>query len=117
MKIVRKCVVCGKKIKIKVDSERKYSGGHYFGKLKVPVKGTGEWKKVGKTKIGRISCEVVDWTGKEKEVEYWECNSCFEKAMHEAWLEETIENLYGKRCKDYEPACACCQAWNVYDVI
>ena len=115
--IIRRCVVCGKRMRINVGRKENYDKGHYFGKLKLPVKGTGEWKKTGKTKIGRKSYDVVDWTGKEKEIEYWECNGCFEKAAHASWLEETVEKLYGKRCKDYEAGCACCQAWNVYDTI
>jgi hypothetical protein len=31
-------------------------------------------------------------------------------------MEEEIEELYGKRCPDYEPSCACCDAWHAYDV-
>ena len=36
---------------------------------------------------------------------------------YEYWLENRIENLYGKRCPDYENGCACCQAWSVYEII
>ena len=115
--IRRTCVVCGKRIRIKVGKKGRYDKGHYFGKMKVPVKGTGEWKKVGKTKIGRHAIDVVDWTGKENEVEYWECSDCFDEAAHECWLEEKIEKLYGKRCKKYEMGCGCCEAWQVYDII
>lgn len=133
--MIRKCAVCGKKIRINVDEKGHYDKGHYFGKLKLPIKGTGEYKKVGMwlnlkgsdtclrrslrhtTRLLRRQVDIVKWTGKEKEVEYWECNKCYEEAMHENWLEEMIERLYGKRCKDYEPGCACCQAWNVYDTI
>ena len=113
----RKCVVCGSRVKIYSDNNGKYAGGHYFGELKLPIEGTGKWKKTGKTKIGGRSYDVVDWTGKEKKMEYWECNACFEKAGHATWLEETIEELYGKRCIDYDAGCACCQAWNVFDTI
>ncbi|MCK4491103.1 MAG: hypothetical protein KAU03_00660 [Candidatus Altiarchaeales archaeon] len=113
--MIRRCAVCGKKIKINVDENGRYDNGHYFGKLKLPIKGTGEYKKVGTTKLLKKQVQVVEWTGKEKEIEYWECNKCYEEAMHENWLEEMIEKLYGKRCKDYEPGCACCQAWDVYD--
>lgn len=116
-KMMRKCVVCGKKIKINVDEKGHYDTGHYFGKLKLPIKGTGEYNKVGTTRLLKRQVQVVEWTGKEKEVEYWECNKCYEEAMHENWLEEMIEKLYGERCKDYEPGCACCQAWDVYDTI
>ena len=37
--------------------------------------------------------------------------------VHERWLKKKLENLYGKRCPDYEVGCGCCQAWSVYDSI
>lgn len=85
-----------------------------------------------------INCNIIM---KKKElivegikVRGWECSKCNEtilhpedvqkmfifnklKAMHESWLEQMIEKLYGKRCPDYEEGCACCQAWSVYDTI
>lgn len=115
-RIRRKCAVCGKNISIVLYKDGHYRNGYYYGKLKIPI-GKGEHKKVGTTKLGREKVDVVKWTGKEKEAEYWECNSCYEEAMHECWLEEMIEKLYGKRCPDYEKSCACCQAWSVYDTI
>lgn len=48
--IIRNCVVCGKKIKVIIYSNRKYRGGHYFGKMN---------------------------TEKNKKVEYWECPACY----------------------------------------
>ncbi|MEK6888384.1 MAG: hypothetical protein AABX14_05560 [Candidatus Aenigmatarchaeota archaeon] len=114
-KLKRKCLVCGKSINIVVKN-REYSGGNYFGEIKLPVK-PGEYKKVGTTKIGRTKADVVKWTGKEKKIEYWECNKCFEDASHECWLEEKIEKLFGKRCKKYEPACPACQAWFICETI
>jgi hypothetical protein len=116
-RIIRKCLVCGKKILARVDRKGNYDNGHYFGKLKLPVKGTGKWENKGSMKIGKIKAGVVHWTGKEKEHEYWECNACFDEAVHECWLEEKIEKYYGERCKDFEPTCFCCQAWAVYDAI
>ena len=116
-KINRKCLACGKRITIAVYRDGYCRNGHYFGRLRLPIKGTGEYKNVGTTKIGRKRVNIVKWTGKEKEVEYWECNSCYEEAMYECWLEQTIEKLYGKRCSDYEKGCACCQAWDIYDTI
>tara|TARA_Y100000034_G_C6894699_1_gene412284 strand:+ start:867 stop:1256 length:390 start_codon:yes stop_codon:yes gene_type:complete len=114
--ISRKCVVCGKRIKIIVYKDGHYNNGHYFNKLKIPI-GKGQNKKVGTTKVLGKTIDVVKWTGKEKEVEYWECNKCYEEAIHENWLEETIEKLYGKKCKDYNKNCACCQAWEIYNTI
>lgn len=49
-KIIRDCVVCGKKIKVIIYSNRKYRGGHYFGKVNIE---------------------------KNKKVEYWECPACY----------------------------------------
>lgn len=116
-KINRVCLVCGKKIYATVFANGKYTSGHYFGRLDVPIEGTGEYVKTGTTKVGKLKADVVKWTGKKKKVEYWECDSCFEEAGHECWLEEKIEKLFGKRCKDFEPECAACQAWGVYDAI
>lgn len=95
--IVRKCLVCGKKIRVK-RTGRKYDNGHYFGKFKESIRGTGEYKKVGVTRFGGKSYPFVKWTSKSNEIEYWECNACFELAAHMAWLEELVEKLYGKKC-------------------
>jgi hypothetical protein len=74
--IKRKCLVCGKKLSIKVKENGAYNKGHYFGKMKFPV-GKGKYKKVGRTRmLGKMS-DVVKWIGKEKEIEYWECGKCF----------------------------------------
>lgn len=79
--LVRRCSVCGEKMKIKLNKDKTYFGGNYFGKMKVPI-GKGEWKKVGTSTILKSiqkRTDVVKWTGKEKEVEYWECNKCYEQ--------------------------------------
>ena len=76
--IKRECLVCGKKLSIKVKENRTYKGGYYFGKIKFSV-GKGKYKKVGKSKVlGKMS-NIVKWTGKQKEVEYWECKKCFKE--------------------------------------
>jgi len=116
-KIRRECVVCGKRIYVTVYEDGYYRGGHFFGKIGLPIEGTGEYKKVGTSKILGDKIDVVEWTGKEKKMEYWECNACYEQSMHECWLSEKIEALYGKRCPDYEKDCPSCQAWSVYDTI
>ena len=54
-------------------------------------KDTGKYIPVSTMKIGKLKAKVVQWTGKEREVEYWECNACYDEAMHELWLEEKIE--------------------------
>jgi len=116
-KIRRKCAACGKRMQITLYEDRHYRNGQYFGKMQIPIEGTGEYKKVGTTKLLGKKTNVVKWTGKEKEVEYWECNDCYDESMHESWLEKMIEELYGKRCPDHEKQCACCSAWNLYDTI
>jgi len=114
-KVKRNCVVCGKAINVILLGKR-YKNGHYFGKIKLPIK-PGEYKKIGTTKIGKFKIGVVKWTGKHKKVEYWECNNCFKEAAHECWLEEKIEKLYGKKCKDHEPGCPTCNAWFLYKTV
>lgn len=116
-KLKRKCLICGQLFSLTVYADGHYNKGHYFGRLKLPIEGTGEYKKTGFTCIGKQKIAIVKWTGKEKELEYWECNNCFEKAMHECWLEEKIENLFGKRCKDFVAECATCSAWSLLDII
>jgi hypothetical protein len=74
--MIRTCVVCGKKIEIKLGAGGKYDNGYYFGVIDVPV-GKGEWKKIGTSKLLGGKHNVVKWTGKKKKVEYWECNKCF----------------------------------------
>jgi len=116
-KIARNCLVCDKSIRVTIYEDGHYKGGHYFNKVKFPVKGTGMYKKVGETKIGKMKVNVIRWTGKEKKVEYWECDKCYEEALHESWLEETLEKLFGKRCREYVQGCGCCEAWFLYDTI
>ena len=115
-KITRKCLACGENIRTSIYPNGYYNNGHYFGKLKYPI-GKGEHKQVGKIKLGRKNYPVVKWTGKQKEVEYWECSKCFEEAGHLSWLEEIVEKLYGKKCRDYEHGCPCCEAWRVHETI
>jgi len=45
----RNCSICGKEPNIKLRKDKSYSGGNYFGKL----------------------------DSRKKEIEYWECNKCF----------------------------------------
>jgi hypothetical protein len=75
-RIQRNCTVCGKKLNITIDENGVYSGGHYFGEMKLPV-GEGENIPAGKTKILDIEFEVVEWSGEYEEFEYWECEECF----------------------------------------
>ena len=75
--IRRSCVVCGKKMKIHVKPSGYYSPGHYFGVTKVPIKGTGKYVRTGTAKFGKRTVGITKWTGKNKDVEYWECEKCY----------------------------------------
>lgn len=70
------CLICGKRLSVTIYKDRHYTGAHYFNKIKVPI-GKGEYKKIRMGKLFGRSYTVVEWTGKEREVEYWECNACF----------------------------------------
>ena len=74
--IIRKCIVCGKRLRITVEPNGHYSGGYYFGVVEFPI-GKGEHKKIGTTKIFDKKIEVVEWTGRHEKIEYWECDACF----------------------------------------
>lgn len=78
-KIKRNCVICGKKMSIKIDKQGKYNKGYYFGRMKLPIKGTGKYVKTGTFRHGKLKGKVVKWTGKNKEIEYWECKKCFKE--------------------------------------
>lgn len=115
--INRSCVVCGDRIQIKVGANGRYDNGHFFGVIKVPIKRTGKYRRVGSSKVLGRAVPVVKWTGKERDLEYWECDLCYDAAARESWFEKRIEKYYGQRCPDSEPSCACCDAWARYDKI
>ena len=72
----RRCLVCGKKIIIELNSDGAYSGGCYFGKLDVPD--TKNWKRrvIGRSKIGNMDVKVVNSPPVKKIIEHWECKDC-----------------------------------------
>jgi rRNA pseudouridine-1189 N-methylase Emg1 (Nep1/Mra1 family) len=76
----RNCIICGRKLDIKLSKENKIPRNfYYFGRMKLPM-GKGRWKKVGETTLLKPIQEKTDilkWTGKKKEIEYWECGKCF----------------------------------------
>ena len=75
-KIKRNCTACARELNIILKKNKKYSGGNYFGRLKIPA---GKRRHVKLEAINLINEEfdVVEWKGNEKEVEYWECSKCF----------------------------------------
>ena len=76
--IIRKCVVCGKELKIKIFENSKYEGGHYFGTFDFPI-GEGENKIIGEKDVfgNGEKVKIVEWNGESEEVEYWECEECY----------------------------------------
>ncbi|HIH21342.1 MAG: hypothetical protein J4478_01695 [Candidatus Diapherotrites archaeon] len=76
-KIKRKCLVCGRKISIVVHKGGVYDKGHYFGDFEIPIEGTGRHKKAGTFRLFGKKYQLVKWTGKERKVEYWECEKCY----------------------------------------
>lgn len=99
--VKKKCLVCGKKFDLVLLSNGKYFGGAFFGKMKLSI-GKGEHKKIETFNKNGLKTDVVKWTGKEKEVEYWECSKCYKEAMAECWFEEQIEKTYGEKCKKFD---------------
>lgn len=74
--IYRKCLICGKRIQIKIFKGGQYFPHHYFGKPSFAIKGTGQYVKSGTFTFLGKKHDVVKWTGKSKKVEYWECERC-----------------------------------------
>ena len=58
-KIKRSCVVCGKKMAIRIADNGKYNKGYYFGKMKIPIEGTGKYVKTGTFKHFNLKSDVV----------------------------------------------------------
>lgn len=70
----RKCAVCGRELIIRVHEDGTYEGGHYFGKISIPM---GRMVKIGEEYIPGIGkVEIVEFEDYE-EMEYWECDDCF----------------------------------------
>ena len=76
--IERICAVCGKKLNIISYENHSYEGGHYFGKIEIPV----DWNSY---KIIDDNYEIYpgwkvpifEWTCECAEEEYWECDDCY----------------------------------------
>jgi hypothetical protein len=51
-KIKGNCAVCGENMSIRItDNLGHYSNGHYFGKMRIPIRGMGKYKKVGRSTL------------------------------------------------------------------
>jgi len=72
--LTRTCMECGKTIEITVYEDDTYERGHYFGEFTLPDEDSdGEYEKTGEWE----GHDVVEWTGEEDSLEYWECDDCF----------------------------------------
>jgi hypothetical protein len=73
----RSCLVCGKKLIIKLNKDGTYTNGYYFGKL--DVHDTKNWKMevIRQVKIGGVKMNVVNDPPIKKRIEYWECSKCY----------------------------------------
>ena len=80
-RIVRQCSICGKDAKVTVYKNRKYRGGHYFGKI--PLFTEKAWKEARaagthKSKLFGKSIDVMNKDPKPYDyAEYWECPKCY----------------------------------------
>ena len=80
-RLKKKCVICGKEIKVIRYMDNKYRGGHFFGK--VPVCSKKETMKALKagTKSFAFNGEVFQVMKKDPKpssyYDYWECLRCY----------------------------------------
>lgn len=80
-KLAKKCLVCGKDIKVIIYQDHSYRGGHYFGKIPIHKKGELDRAMKAGTRKVRIGKMVVNILEKDlkpyKYREYWECPKCY----------------------------------------
>ena len=121
----KKCLICGKPLKIEIDDKTNkiLTPGVFFTKMELPTKDAKVIKEY-KSKELKINNEPVTVVEHDKyeEVEYWECPRC---CADEIIAEETGINLhlfkqwikkdFGERCPDYEKGCPVCDVYKLYD--
>ncbi len=79
--LARHCSICGRGVSIKLNANRSYRGGHYFGK--VPKISKAEFQRAEKVgykmeRIGNFTLRVLDQDPKPYGCfEYWECGRCY----------------------------------------
>lgn len=69
-RIKRTCATCGKKFMVSIENGKVLPPTKYYGRLAIPVKGTGVYRKTREKAWGAT---VAIWTGKYRYPEYWEC--------------------------------------------
>jgi hypothetical protein len=80
--LARECVICASPLKITLQQNRRYRGGHYFGKI--PQYSDAQLKEMSKTsKTKTIAGEKIQVSTVDLKpistFEYWECNKCYSK--------------------------------------
>ena len=83
----RQCAICSKKIIVKIFADKKYEGGHYFGKIPLhteeefnrALKAGVTTERWGKTIVGILKKDPKPY----RHTEYWECEGCYGKAFKE----------------------------------
>lgn len=77
----KKCLCCGRDIKVIIYSKSDYRGGHFFGKLPLTTKAEEKKSfKAGTHKeiIGGHEFNILNVDPKPYAfVEYWECPKCY----------------------------------------
>ena len=75
------CVICGKGMRVILYADRRYRGGHFFGKISLTTKkAEREAAKAGfrLVKFGDRFIQVAKKTAKPYgHFEYWECPRCY----------------------------------------
>ena len=80
-RVVHKCSICGKEIRVIVYADRSYRGGHRFGKI--PLISKKEWEKAKKFGTHTFMLAGMEMQVMNKDprpyahVEYWECPKCY----------------------------------------
>ena len=77
----KKCLVCGKKIRVIHYTDYTYRGGHFFERIPISTKKEREKARRAGTvekKIGGMVVHVMRRDSKPyKFIEYWECPACY----------------------------------------
>lgn len=80
-RLSKRCVVCGKGMRVFHYADGAYRGGHYFGEIPLySKKEMGKAAKSGthKVKIGGWTMDVMNYDPKPYgHTEYWECPKCY----------------------------------------
>ena len=80
-RLSKKCLCCGREVRVIVYSKSDYRGGHFFGKLPLTTKAEDKKSFEAGThieKIGDFEMNVLNIDPKPYAfVEYWECPKCY----------------------------------------